>query len=61
MSRANVEIVRRQSDAYARGDYEEALSIFDPPVVYDISGTAPEGACITALRASKDEPSKRSR
>src|SRR4051794_22410376 len=37
MSQENVEIVRRQSEAYARGDWEEAMSFLDPNVVYDIS------------------------
>ena len=37
MSRENVEIVRRQAEAYARGEWEEAMAAFDPDVVYDIS------------------------
>jgi ketosteroid isomerase-like protein len=37
MSRENVEVVRRQGEAYARGDWEEAMSLFDPDAVLDIS------------------------
>jgi ketosteroid isomerase-like protein len=37
MSRENVEVVRRQADAYAQGDWEAAMSFFHPDVVYDIS------------------------
>jgi ketosteroid isomerase-like protein len=43
MSRENVEIVRRQTEAYARGDWEEAMSHFDPEVIYDVSRNSAEG------------------
>jgi hypothetical protein len=42
MSEENVEIVRRQIEAYASGDYETALAGFDPEVEFDVS-MRPEG------------------
>ena len=49
MSRGNVEIVRQQAEAYARGDPEEAMSFFDPDVVYDISGYSVGGGVFHGL------------
>jgi ketosteroid isomerase-like protein len=37
-------IARANAEAYARGDYQEALSHVDPEVVYDITRNSPEGA-----------------
>ena len=42
MSEENVEIVRRQLDAYLRGDTETALAAYDPKVEFDVS-IRPEG------------------
>ena len=42
MSKENVEIVRRQIDAYLSGDFETALAAFDPEVEFDVS-IRPEG------------------
>jgi ketosteroid isomerase-like protein len=36
MSQANVEIVRRCSEAFNRGDYEAALEALDPAIEYDL-------------------------
>ena len=43
MSQENVEIVRQQAEAYARGEWEQAMSYFDPEVVYDVSRNSAEG------------------
>lgn len=37
MSRENVEIVRRSTEAYNRGDLEEASSFMDPGIEWDMS------------------------
>ena len=50
MSRENVEIVRRQTEAYARGDWEEAMSFFDPDVVYDITRNSAGGGVFHGLQ-----------
>jgi ketosteroid isomerase-like protein len=42
MSEANVEIVRRQVEAYVSGDFETALAAFDREVEFDVS-IRPEG------------------
>jgi ketosteroid isomerase-like protein len=42
MSQKNVDIVRRQIDAYRSGDYEAALAPFHPEVVCDVT-VRPEG------------------
>ena len=42
MSEENVEVVRRMYDAYLSGDFETALALIDPEVVFDVS-IRPEG------------------
>jgi ketosteroid isomerase-like protein len=42
MSQENVEIVRRCCDASARGDWEEAITMVDAEIEYDLT-TFPEG------------------
>ena len=37
MSRENVEIVRRSTEAYNRGDLDEATSFMDPHIKWDMS------------------------
>jgi ketosteroid isomerase-like protein len=48
MSEENVEIVRRQLDAYVRGDSETALAAYDPEVEFDVS-IRPEGRVYQGL------------
>jgi ketosteroid isomerase-like protein len=48
MSEENVEIVRRQLDAYLRGDSETALAAYDPEVELDVS-IRPEGRIYQGL------------
>jgi uncharacterized protein len=43
MSRENVEIVRRVYDAYLSGNFEAALAMIDPEVVWDASRAVPDG------------------
>jgi ketosteroid isomerase-like protein len=49
MSRENVEVVRRQTAAYVRGDWDEAMSYFDPEVIYDISRNSADGRIYRGL------------
>lgn len=44
MSQENVEVARRNAEAYARGDQREALTDVSEEIVYDISRNSPEGA-----------------
>ena len=37
MSEENVEIVRRSFDAFIRGDYDEAMSMLDPEIEYELT------------------------
>ena len=49
MSQENVEVVRRQAEAYARGDWREAMSHFAPDVVYDITRNSVGGGVFHGL------------
>ena len=43
MSGENVEMVRRSVAAYGSGDFETAMAVYDPEVVFDPSFSRPEG------------------
>jgi ketosteroid isomerase-like protein len=42
MSEENVEIVRQMITAFAEGDDERLVELFDPQIEYDVSRTSPE-------------------
>jgi ketosteroid isomerase-like protein len=57
MSQENVEIVRTMWEAYLRGDFEKALSAFDPEVVWD--GTnLPDGRIARGHQAILDHTAR---
>jgi ketosteroid isomerase-like protein len=49
MSQENVEIVRQQAEAFARGDWAKAMSFLDPDVVYDISRYSAAGTVVRGI------------
>lgn len=54
MSQQNVDVVRRQAQAYAAGDWETAISLLDPDVVYDISRFSTAGGVFHGLQGVRD-------
>ena len=54
MSQENVDVVRRQAEAYAVGDWRTALSFLDPDVVYDISRFSAAGTVFHGVQGVLD-------
>src|SRR4051794_4834732 len=54
MSQENVEVVRAQAEAFARGDREEAMSFLDTDVVYDITRYSAAGGVFHGLQGIRE-------